>query len=81
MCRYNEFIVYDASRIRLKYMVLLRERSWVQQRRRKWLLANKIIQRPGDPDPEKNVSFEGEDAWKYYPKLPGNSTGGNTAAK
>ncbi|EGD75621.1 hypothetical protein PTSG_06688 [Salpingoeca rosetta] len=65
---YNEFILYDSARIRLRYMVLLRDMDWLKQRRKRWLVANKVIPTITDPDPEPNAVLEGDDMWKYYPE-------------
>eukprot|EP00043_Microstomoeca_roanoka_P020328 m.244374 g.244374 ORF g.244374 m.244374 type:complete len:1483 (+) comp17147_c7_seq2:978-5426(+) len=64
---YNEYIVYDSDRIRLRYMVVLRSKEWLQKQRKRWLVAQGIIKRESDPDPQPDIVLEGDEMWEYYP--------------
>eukprot|EP00056_Hartaetosiga_gracilis_P022025 m.979 g.979 ORF g.979 m.979 type:complete len:168 (+) comp939_c0_seq1:122-625(+) len=61
---FNEYIVYDSDRIRLRYMVLLRNNTWWKKFRAKVKVDRGLLQAVTDKDDEP---LEGTSQFDYYP--------------
>eukprot|EP00049_Salpingoeca_infusionum_P005521 m.93150 g.93150 ORF g.93150 m.93150 type:complete len:2953 (-) comp12996_c0_seq1:137-8995(-) len=77
---YNEYIVFDHTRIQLRYLILLRDKQWFERRKTQWRIGHGLP--VPKTDEEKKKAREEEEAnpdmlWQYYtPTKPSKKKGG-----